>query len=487
MAFASGATSGAYAAEVICQRGIDFLPDISFRDSLRKNGISPEISSAIPSVRQLPAVQPPDNRVTALTELDAALALKRGRDVSGANDAFARAVKLAPDSASLHMAYANSLAAGRRPDEAEKEARRSIEQWPEDAEAHAALALALSLQNLDSQAVPEAREALRIAPNHKMATILLGLSLARSDQFKDAVPALRAALPYANQVPGVQKQLGAVLVHTGDFDGGIEQLIEFLKTNPNDADSHFLLGVALRGQHKNDMAAAQFKEAARLNPAQRVYAALASPGGPAVTSSANAATIGPKPNDGFTSQNVYTNNFFGFSFTFPKRWLLQSPQTANALASFGAAAVANGDPVLEALRDVVNDNRYSLLLVTRETPKEILPGADSIQIQALTAHLFSSGASDGAMAKAALGTLSNSGLTMTAIAPPTKVEIAGKTFWKSKKQFVVRGQMAYNIAFAIVEKEYVLIFSFSSPEAASIDDIAGAMQTLQFNTPAAQK
>lgn len=191
-------------------------------------------------------VQEPPDRVSAYGLLDVALTDKRHGELQKANDDFARAVKLAPDSATLHLAYARNLLADRNCSEAEVQSRRSVELWPEDAEAHLTLAMALSLQNRDSEAVPEAREALRIYPGYKAARAELGISLARSGQYKDTIPVLRDAKFMAPQLAVIYKLLGGSLVHAGgDFDEAIQYLNLFLKTKPNDAEAHYLLGVAL--------------------------------------------------------------------------------------------------------------------------------------------------------------------------------------------------------------------------------------------------
>jgi len=196
-----------------------------------------------------------------------------------------------------------------------------LELWPEDADAHVALATALSAQKRDGEAVPEAREALRIFPGHKAARIELGISLARSGQYKEAIPVLRDVKFMAPQLPLIYKHLGGSLVHAGgDFDEAIQYLNLFLKTNPDDAEAHYFLGVALRGVYKTDAALAEFREAARLEPNNSLYAVNAVSKDSQETTSNTSKPDAARPDDGYVSENVYRNTFFGFSYQFPRGW-----------------------------------------------------------------------------------------------------------------------------------------------------------------------
>jgi TonB family protein len=321
LAFLPGGLFPPYAGKVISQRGINFTVDSAFLSTLRYYGITPDFVDSLAKIAPRAIVQPAADRGSAYGLLDVALTDKNHGQLQQAQDEFERAIKLAPDSATLHLAYARFLYANRNYSESEVQSRRSLELWPEDADAHVALATALSAQKRDGEAVPEAREALRIFPGHKAARIELGISLARSGQYKEAIPVLRDVKFMAPQLPLIYKHLGGSLVHAGgDFDEAIQYLNLFLKTNPDDAEAHYFLGVALRGVYKPDAALAEFREAARLEPNNSLYAVNAVSKDSQETTSDTSKPDAARPDNGYVSENVYRNTFFGFSYQFPRGW-----------------------------------------------------------------------------------------------------------------------------------------------------------------------
>lgn len=140
-AFLAAQTDTSYAVRVTCQRGINFNPDSSFLDALRHDGVSPKLVDGVAKIKPQTIAQPSPDRVSAYGLLDLALADKRKHQLDSADEDYRRALQLAGDSATLHLAYAMNLSVSKNGSEAEAQARRSLELWSEDAEAHAALAM----------------------------------------------------------------------------------------------------------------------------------------------------------------------------------------------------------------------------------------------------------------------------------------------------------------------------------------------------------
>jgi tetratricopeptide (TPR) repeat protein len=318
LAFVSHNFDVTYAEKIICQRGIDFIPDAATLETFRIYNVPPPLVATIGKVKPKTTNIPSPDRDRAYNTLTLALSDVREGQPKAADVDYKRALQLADSSAALHLSYAGYLLLQKQYPEAEAHARRSLEIWSTDAEAHVVLAAALATAGRDSEAVPEAREALRIDPQHKSATVLLGFGLARSGQYAEAIPVLRKAVVWPLNLPIIHKHLGGCLVHTRDFDGAITELTTFLKTNPNDAEAHYFLGVALRGKGNASDAAVQFQEAKRIAPENPLYSAVADTTDSAETQLADSKPPGPTPEDGFLSGNIYTNRFFGFSYEFPK-------------------------------------------------------------------------------------------------------------------------------------------------------------------------
>jgi TonB family protein len=433
LAFLAGQDRALYETQAICRRGIDFTPDSSFLAALGLYGVSSNVVETVKSLKPRTVAQPSSSRVSAYGLLDAALADKSNKQLASAGENFVRALQLAPDSATLHLAYAKNLLLLKNYSDAEVQARQSLKLWPEDAEAHVALALALGGQKRDSEATPEARQALQIFPNHKVALIELGFSLARSGQYKDAIPILEEALTRTPELPLIRKHLGSSLVHTGDFDAAIDQLTVFLNTSQNDAEAHYFLGVALRAKGKSDEALAQFRDAARIEPNNPLYSAVVdradSKETPNVTSNAGE----PKPDDCFFSDNLYTNTFFGFSYEFPKGWMVLKAEAGRAAARLAGSILANGDPTVPDMAEVGARNAYQLLFVTKQTTKDLLPHVSLIQISAMNSRSIGSDLKSGEdLLKLGTAFLVRSGLPVTVVSPAEQFDVAGRTFWREK-------------------------------------------------------
>ena len=480
LAFLAAQGYSPYAMRAICERGIDFSPDLSFLDGLRFYGVSADLVGGMTKLKPQIIRQPSPDRVSAYGLLDLALADKRKRQLVSADEYYQQALQLASDSATLHLAYAMNLLLTQKFSEAEVQSRRSLELWPEDAEAHLALAWALSGQKRDSEAVPEVREALRIFPSHKAALIELGFSLTRSGQYKEAIPDLRGALPWAVEVPVIYKHLGGALLHTGQFDEAIEELNLFLKANPNDAEAHYFLGAALRGKGKRDEALVQFREAARIEPSNPVFSTIVDPADSNETAAGASKPAGPRPDDCFFSGNMYTNTFFGFSYEFPKGWIVQKTDAGKATARLGASVLANGDPTVLDVVEAGASKAYQLLFVTKQTTKDISTTVSSIQITASDKRFGPDLKSGEDVLKPTVAFLTLRGLAVSVVAPPEQFEISGRTFWKLRLDFPVKNVTAHLAEVVTIEKDYLLLFVFATPDASKIDDLVGTMQSIRF-------
>jgi TonB family protein len=485
LAFLAGQNRALYEAEPICQRGIDFTPDSSFLAALRSFGASPALVGSLANFAPREVKQPSPNRVKAYGLLDAALSDKRIKQLESANENFVRALQLAPDSATLHLAYARNLLL-QNYSEAEAQARQSLKLWPEDAEAHVTLAFALSLQKRDSEATLEAREALRIFPSHNVALASLGISLARSGQFKESIPILQEAIPLAPEIPMLHKLLGISLVHTGNSGAAIEQLTLFLKTSPNDAQAHYFLGVGLRDTGKPNEALAEFREAARIEPSDPLYSAVVNLADSKETAKTASKPAGPQPDDCFFSGNVYTNTFFGFSYEFPKDWIVLKAGAGEAVARLGASMLANDDPTMPDIAEAAVKHSYQLLFVAKQATKDISVGVTSIHISASDQKLLEPNLKSAKDFLTSMTAFSmQRGFPISVVSPPEQSVIDGRTFSSVKLNSTANGAVAHTVEVVTMEKGYVLLFVLTSSDASKLDELVHTMQSLRFTDSSA--
>ncbi len=481
LAFTSHTLDNTYAKRTVCRRGIDFNSDADALKFLQINGLPAVIARAVSQLKPKTINHPSAEAERAFVSLTLALEDERGGQPKAADVDFKRALEYADNSAALHAAYAGYLLLQKRFSEAEVQSRRSLEIWPDNADAHVMLAVALTSESKIAEAVPEARKALQIDPDHKSALVMLGFSLSGSGQYAAAIPVLQKALVWPLNLPIIHKHLGGCLVHTRDFDGAIKELTTFLETNPNDAETHYLLGVALREKNQKSDAEIQFREAKRIDPANPLYSTLADTTDLAGTPTGGSNSTGPRPEDGVVSGINYTNTFFGFSYEFPRGWVVLEAERSKAITRIGGSILANGDPVLADAVEVAARNMHSLLFVAKETTKGISSSFNSIQISALDKRFAPDDKSGQEFATAMATALQYRVQALSFVGSPEPFDVGGRTFWKVKFDVSMENRVAHCVEAVTIEKGYVLLFVFTSIDASKLNDLAGTMASLRFD------
>jgi tetratricopeptide (TPR) repeat protein len=241
--FAAGPYS-AYASQVIHARGTNFTPDATFIASFAVPAFQEILRNIRP--RAVGTISP--DRDAAYELLRRAWDAKQNRQFAAASERYQQALQVAPDSATLHLAYAASLLLSQNYSAAEAQARQSLKLWPENADAHGSLALSLTAQKRFTEAESESREALRIFPDHHPAMFTLGLSLTHEQKYREAIPVLQNAIAALPRIPVLRKLLGISLFEAGEIDEGTSQLGLYVKNAPEDAEGHYYFGVAFRSK-----------------------------------------------------------------------------------------------------------------------------------------------------------------------------------------------------------------------------------------------
>jgi tetratricopeptide (TPR) repeat protein len=249
-----------YASQVIHKRGCTFAPDAAFIAAFP----TPAFQEILRNIKPRLAKQSSPERDAAYELLPRALDATHHRQFAVSDENYQKALKLAPDSATLHLAYAANFLLVPNGVKAEPEARRSLELWPDNAEAHGILSLALMAEGKLAEAAAEARETLRIFPQHTSAEFQLVISLARNRQCDEAMPALRNALAVMPGMPPLHKFLGLCLLQSKHTDEAIGQLTWYVNADPTDHEGHYFLGTALRAAGRQTEADSQFQQAERL-------------------------------------------------------------------------------------------------------------------------------------------------------------------------------------------------------------------------------
>ena len=260
-----------YAAEVIHDRKLDFEPDDPFLRYYPFEAVRDALDMTTPVEGKPMTVK----RKQAFEHFSLVAETIRDKHCNDAESELKTAIELAPDSASLHYAAASCQLVSHNWQGAEKELRESIRLWPGNSDARGLLGYVLGNEGQNEAAIPELRESLRIFPAHQGTIMLLGLTLARTGKYDEAIPVLKQSAQLNHKVTYVEKMLGFCYVSTKQPAEAIDPLTQYVLSDPDDAEAHFLLGSALKTLGKQDEARIQFQEAARLEPRNQQYRAAA--------------------------------------------------------------------------------------------------------------------------------------------------------------------------------------------------------------------
>ena len=470
--FLAAAPSDAYANRVVQERGISFTPDATFIASFPSPGFQAILRSIKP--RTSKTLSPDRERAYEL--FHKAWNAKQNRQWAAASESFQQALQLAPSSATLPLAYAACLLVSLNYLEAEAQARQSLKLWPENAVAHATLALSLTAQKHFGEAEAESRESLRISPDDHFALFTLALSLAHEHRYKEAIPVLNNAMAILPNVPELKKLMGISLIETGEVAAGIGQLNLYIKAVPENAEGHYYLGVAFRLKGSPDEAHAQFAEALRLEPNNFVYEAAAHP---EATPFANDVMPGPKPEDGSVSENVYSNKVFGFTYTFPKGWVVLSADAARAALKVGEAAITTHDPIDEDIKKAGERRRHPLLFVTEGSAGKQQTSMKTVLVSAFDVRSNPEITPESYLKNFARR-INQDTMPMEASTVPEKAAVEGRIFWKWSTAFQTSAGTIYGSEFSTSDKGCLLTFSFSSPELATLHEIEESLGSIHF-------
>jgi tetratricopeptide (TPR) repeat protein len=177
---------------------------------------------------------------------------------------------------------ANELYRAGEPDRAIEKYRHTLELNPANVTAHQRLGFLLYHVKRDFKTgLAHTTEALRLDPQNGFARCDLGMALLHAGQADDAIRHLEAAvtnLPYSTELQYqphvVHGNAGRAHLQRSRFAEAAAHLTEALKTDPGNAETHYLLALSLAGQGQLDAAVAQYHAAIKLKPAIDTSVAL---------------------------------------------------------------------------------------------------------------------------------------------------------------------------------------------------------------------
>jgi Flp pilus assembly protein TadD len=171
-----------------------------------------------------------------------------------------------PNDAKLAEASAHAFAALGQTGKAVEAFRKAVRLAPHSATATFNLGSALLKAGQYADAVSSLRRAAELQPDHTGALNNLGNALRFAGRPKEAVAPLREALRLAGSSPDIQFNLGRVLLATKQYQEAAALFAAAIQARPSEAVAHAMLGQALAGMGQADAALESYGQAIAARP-----------------------------------------------------------------------------------------------------------------------------------------------------------------------------------------------------------------------------
>jgi tetratricopeptide (TPR) repeat protein len=180
--------------------------------------------------------------------------------------AIKKAVAIDPKAALFRLHLGTALVAAKKYVEAVTELRLATGMSPTMPEAHYNLGNALRLLGNHDDALAAYRTTLKLAPQMLQARMNLGLTLAAQKKYDEALVELRATLQASPGNFEVQLAIANVTDQKGDEQQLFIEAQQLLRLAPTEAQAHFMFGLALNRQFRDDEAIEVYEHALKLDP-----------------------------------------------------------------------------------------------------------------------------------------------------------------------------------------------------------------------------
>lgn len=188
------------------------------------------------------------------------------RDLSGAEQAFRRAIQANPTEATAHVALGDVLLETGRAAEAAGEYRLAIEQAPNNAAAHYALGLALSRDNRRSEAASALERAAKLAPENPLPLVALARLHLADGRAEQALQAATEAARRDPRLPAPRYLAGRAFEALNRPAEAEKAYRSLLQTAPQHADGLLALALLYHREGRVREAMAAYRQRIALQP-----------------------------------------------------------------------------------------------------------------------------------------------------------------------------------------------------------------------------
>ena len=195
--------------------------------------------------------------------------------------------------------------------------------------------------------------------------------------------------------------------------------------------------------------------------------------------SANAQSVADR---GVTHDGTYMNPDFGFSFKYPKDWVVHGEATNERIRELGKEKIAE-DGKSKASLEVAMNNTYQLLTVFRYAVGT--PGIGFNPAILIFAEKVSHapGITNGKDYLLNVRALSATTGTKALLKEPKEYQLSGSQFFRDDYAAQVNGMPMVQVYFATLVKGYAVVFVFIGEDQKSVDEMTKSMETFDTVLP----
>jgi hypothetical protein len=186
---------------------------------------------------------------------------------------------------------------------------------------------------------------------------------------------------------------------------------------------------------------------------------------------------------GFVHEGKYINPGFGFSFTYPKDWVVHGDATNERIMELGKEKITESGALSRSSAEVAVKNTHHLLTVFRHplgTPGITFNPA-LLVIAEKVAH--APGITNGKDYLLNVRTLLLRAGSQALLKEPVEYRVAGSQFFRDDYAAEVNGVHMVQAYFAKVANGYALAFIFLGEDQKSVDELAKAMESFTLSPP----
>ena len=190
------------------------------------------------------------------------------------------------------------------------------------------------------------------------------------------------------------------------------------------------------------------------------------------------------PDEGSVKDGVYSNMFFGFSYAYPKDWVVHGEATKAHIKELGKELAKETHALPEASLEVGLAHTYQLLTVFRYQL-----GTPGVEENALVQVVAEDVRHAPATINGRVYLLNVRGLLIKMgcqplQAEPVEVVFSSQKFFRLDYEQPVNGKSVHTAMLVIVSKGYALTFIFTAADQKSVDEMVKTIQTLRFSVAA---